>query len=456
MKAFESFLTQCGWERSTWSGNGDDRHYLRADRFTVQLVNDAVGTAGNVTITKVGASITVSGMAGGTVSVKATGVITLTAQPADGNTIVLNDGTNAAVTFEFDSNASVTQTATLRQVVIGSSVDITLDNLEAAITAAPTLAITPTVPRKWRYEGDGLTQHSGLRVRYVSASVRVEISSFVETTAKAALQYETAAALIAYVVYDQTAANDFVLYGGEDGLYCEVGRGGTSQNIAHFMITTMDAIPEFSGTKDATVRWTSQGFVCDLFGNLKFSTNRDYRFVDNQGANRNFTGLLQPGSARGTSSVLIATPVTNQRYYLCNRDNLYGVYYGHAVADFFAAVATLGLGFTPIDGRYKISPLMWVQGLAQEFLCVINSASAANNIAATTSYGRLLEPRWYRACPRFYAVDSSLLPFNNITDQVTSKVLRVAQVADNGRPANIGIEYPPAGDIVTIPTTPTV
>lgn len=76
----------------------------------------------------------------------ATGSLSFSGQPADGNTVVLNDGVNPAVTFEFDNNASVTQTATLRQVLIGATLPQTIGNLIAAIKAAPTLDITPLEP----------------------------------------------------------------------------------------------------------------------------------------------------------------------------------------------------------------------------------------------------------------------------------------------------------------------
>lgn len=109
---------------------------------TANLNADNMGAAANVTITKVGANITVSGMVGGTVSTRATGQVRLLgAQPADGNTIVISDGVNPAVTFEFDSNASVVQNATLRQVVIGADVYATMANLISAINSAPTLDI---------------------------------------------------------------------------------------------------------------------------------------------------------------------------------------------------------------------------------------------------------------------------------------------------------------------------
>lgn len=64
--------------------------------------------------------------------------------PLDTETFVLNDGVNPAVTFEFDTDGSVVQTATLRQVDISLA---TTDNdvrdaIIAAVNGAPTLAIT--------------------------------------------------------------------------------------------------------------------------------------------------------------------------------------------------------------------------------------------------------------------------------------------------------------------------
>ena len=64
--------------------------------------------------------------------------------PADGETFVLNDGVNAAVTFEFDTNSSVTQTTTLRQVDISaaSTDDDVRNAIISAVNGAPTLDIT--------------------------------------------------------------------------------------------------------------------------------------------------------------------------------------------------------------------------------------------------------------------------------------------------------------------------
>lgn len=119
------------------------------------LRNDTAGTSGNVAATKTDPSVVIAltGMTGGAASsnvktyefdkaVAASGTVDFTGQPADGETIQLNDGVNPAVTFEFDNNSSVTQTATLRQVVIGGSTAATVTNLINAINSAPTLAIT--------------------------------------------------------------------------------------------------------------------------------------------------------------------------------------------------------------------------------------------------------------------------------------------------------------------------
>lgn len=80
---------------------------------------------------------------------KATGRITAIAGASivDGEQFVLNDGVNSAVTFEFDSNASVTPSATLRAIVFTGAESATAmrDLIRTAINAAPTLNITASV-----------------------------------------------------------------------------------------------------------------------------------------------------------------------------------------------------------------------------------------------------------------------------------------------------------------------
>lgn len=80
-----------------------------------------------------------------TVDTKATGRIVTPAGSLinDGEQFVLNDGSNPAVTFEFDDDASVTQTATLRRIVFTGAETATQMRvlIKAAIDAAPALNI---------------------------------------------------------------------------------------------------------------------------------------------------------------------------------------------------------------------------------------------------------------------------------------------------------------------------
>jgi hypothetical protein len=78
----------------------------------------------------------------------AAGTLTVSAKPADADTVVLNDGTNPAVTLAFDTDNSVTPTATLRKVDVSGTptIDEVRDAIVAAINGAPTLSITATAP----------------------------------------------------------------------------------------------------------------------------------------------------------------------------------------------------------------------------------------------------------------------------------------------------------------------
>jgi len=82
------------------------------------------------------------------VGVAATGTLTtkVGASTVDADTFTLDDGVNTPVVFEFDSNASVVETATLRAVAFtgGDSADTIRDAIIAAITNAPALGITAT------------------------------------------------------------------------------------------------------------------------------------------------------------------------------------------------------------------------------------------------------------------------------------------------------------------------
>lgn len=456
VKAIHSALTQSGWEYATWSATVDDRYYLRRDRRFLNITNDAVGAGGNIAITKVGANITVIGMADGTGSVRATGNIELIAQPADGNTITISDGVTP-ITFEFDSNASVGGGNIL--VTIGTKIIDTIGNLRTAINAHAFAVTASYVSDVWRYNGDVVEQRCGLHVLYNSGSSRIEISAFLETVAGTASQVETTTSGYftqnqkCLIVYNNTLANDWLFYCGEDGIYYETGVSGVAQNIGHGFIATFMPIVEFAGTKDSTRMWATQGLCMNLFGTLVFSEDRTMRFVDNNGASKNHSGRLRPYAARG-SYVLTSPSVQNAvAFYTIPRDNLIGVIAnesGTGANSLFHA--SFGMLNSPLDDRYKISP-MWVIQAVNATTCGVSSSSGSNNVGAANYL--MYEARWLRYVPRLVAVDQTLIPFTtNVTDVTTGKIYRIAQVADGGRNSNIGVEYPAVS--VTIPTTPTV
>ena len=89
--------------------------------------------------------LTISGVVS-TVGVAATGTLTTNAggSVVDGDTFTIDDGVNTPVVFEFDSNASVVESATLRQVVFagGDSADVIRDTIITAITGATALDVS--------------------------------------------------------------------------------------------------------------------------------------------------------------------------------------------------------------------------------------------------------------------------------------------------------------------------
>jgi hypothetical protein len=458
IRAIHSVLTQTGWEYATWSGTGDDRSYLRKDRRFLNVTNDNVGAAGNTTITKVGANINVISLAGGSGSVKATGSIELVAQPADGNTVTMSDGVTT-VTFEFDNNATVTGGNVL--VTIGTKIIDTIGNLLAAINANAFNITASRVSDVWRYNGDTVEQNCGLRVFNNTGSARIEISAILENVAGTAVQVETTTTghssqnQKCLVSYNNSLPNDWLFYCGEDGFYYEVGTSGIQQNIGHGYVATFMPIPEFAGTRDAARMWASQGLCMNLFGTLVFSQDRQLRFVDTNGANKNHTAALRPFVARGSSN-LISPVVTNAPAFpIAPRDNLIGAIANPSPDDAvrYLWFCTFGVRNSPLDDRYKICPMWLIQDLSFPPSAVF-SLSWSNNVGPASGYYGC-EPRWLRYIPRLVAVDQTLIPFTaNVTDITTGKIYRIAQVADGGRNSNIGIEYPSA--VITIPITPTV
>lgn len=571
LNAIEAMLVGTGWVRPVWD-TALDRCFIRADRLTILLTNDLFGVAGNVTITEndVNSRTSVSGMSGGTSQTKATGTLTLdplnvfdgnsftisdgvnpaqvfefeagnapargkivlTAQPADGNTVVINDGVNPAVTFEFDSNSSVVQTGTLRQVVIGGNISVTISNLSAAINAvAGTLAITAnvgplssvlltndvggvsgnvvlvkvgaaiyvegmtggggtvgvtggavSVPRgatveesvinlvsainvapnlsitarwsdRWMFNGDGLNQHCGIHVFNDTANTRIIIRCFLQAKSGYGIQVETPTAHQIVIAYANTAPNTFQFYAGEFGFFGECGRDGLKVNLAHWLIGSYEPMPELFGTDDARVHWSTQGAPMDLFGTLKFTADRNMRFVGP--GDRHFTSYLTPLLARGHNASSYDAPsiVDNPNCAVGPMDNVLGIQLTYNTNARYCAVAySFGLNSTPRDGRYRISPLLLRQTWGDWFYRGTDSNSATVVSPATTDSQAVYDIRRWRRVPKIAVTDHTLIPFTNITDAVTGIEYYITQVADGGRSANLAIEY--TSDILSIPATP--
>jgi len=130
----------------TLSDAGNMQHADATDRTGIPIQDGADAANLESCYTEIinpdtGQALEVDGKARGSIDCDAGGTDVL---PADGDTVVLDDGVNSAVTFEFDTNASVTETATLRAVDISAAADDddVRDALIEAITNAPTLDIS--------------------------------------------------------------------------------------------------------------------------------------------------------------------------------------------------------------------------------------------------------------------------------------------------------------------------
>lgn len=333
------------------------------------------------------------------------------------------------------------------------------------------------VQPRWQFNGDGPLQHAGIRVFYDSnpntttgtslftGQVHIVIQSFLENTSATDRQVLTpdfvgvvgsgSAASNRFgtirIVYDPAAPNNILIIGGEDGLYIEAGRDSSLVNLGHGAIMTFGAIPELYGMYDDAVRWTAQGLVCDLFGTCRFTHDRNLRFVSNDGTNKNFTGGLQPYSARGTAQITTPNMFNQRPYYIGSRDSIVGQGGGSVSPTANPAVstsrnvdlkysATFGLFNTPELGRFRISPLVMVQSQV-DIPIGVSSALAADNVAAGTVH-TVLDPRRLRQIFRFAAADYTLLAGANVQDGATGAVYRIARVEDGGRFSKLGVEWP--------------
>lgn len=301
----------------------------------------------------------------------------------------------------------------------------------------------------WMYNADGVPQACGIQVELDTPNSRVIIRTFLENIPATGMQIASSTAHQILLAYSSTAPNNLMFIGGKKGFYFEDGRDGQPTNLAHGMVIAWEAIPEFNGTDDLRVNLTTQGAAIDLFGALRVSINRNYKLVDARNGNRNYTGGLRPYVCRSAQGLNGQAITNDHTIAIAPRDNLYAVYAANgASSSIYAegAVQSFGLLLSPRDGRYRVSPLMVIQTAE-----IFNSfANGSGNVDVPTNECYFRDARAYRQATRFVVVDGTLIPFVNITDAASSIVYRVAQVADNGRPANIGIQWPDNTNVVTV------
>lgn len=340
---------------------------------------------------------------------------------------------------------------------------------------------------RWQYKGDLLTQHGGILIWYnVDAGVdqgngyepnlgftsdaeesgpQIVVQVFLENTAANGVQRitldhaENNATIHRFgslrLRLDNLAVNNWLIFVGEDGLYLEAGRDTFKTNLGHGAIMAFDSINELNGTRDEAVQWTTQGLVCDFFGECRFTEDRNLRFVLNDGTNKNVTAGLQPYTVRGTASIdsLSGNVFDDREYYIGARDNFLSQGYGattiSVTSEFSSSssgvssryAASFGLLNTPKNDRIRVSPLFMVQQAAH-INAGVSTSLASNNVASVTSSAQLIDVRTMRQVLRFAAADATLIPFLNVIDSVSGTTYRIARMDDNGRFSQFGVEVP--------------
>lgn len=307
---------------------------------------------------------------------------------------------------------------------------------------------------KWRYEGDGPVQNCGIHVFSANSNTEIRLSPFLENTALNAAQVDSKDATATtnrrgYVTinWDVTAPNNYLMIGGDDGFYIEAGRDASPTNLGHGAVVTVGEITELNATKSLQRRWTAQGFAMDLFSECRFTGNRNNRFVTNDGTSRNFSSHLALYGVRGVASTTSSPSPSNfVDYFIGNRDLILGqTAQGTGNSDFRYA-CTFGQINSPEDARYRICPILLLQENNTSDITnrAAISTSTSNTIAVATGGANVSfrDVRHDRRIAKFVIVDYTLIPFANLTEAQTGQVYRVLEFNDNGRTANLGVEWP--------------
>jgi hypothetical protein len=147
-----------------------------------------------------------------------------------------------------------------------------------------------------------------------------------------------------------------------------------------------------------------------------------------------------------TSTTVAPVPADFPIYFFGNRDLILGQTGSGGTTSEYRYGCTFGQLNSPEDGRYRINPLLMIHETSASDISNrgASSASTSNTVAVGTGSINIIfrDIRHDRLIQRVVAVDYTLLPFANLTEAETGKVYRVAEHNDNGRTANIGIEWP--------------
>ncbi len=303
----------------------------------------------------------------------------------------------------------------------------------------------------WHYTGDGPTQRCGLRVTVVSTTA-LSICSFLENAAQSASLRSCIEGIS--ITIDTTAPNNYLLVGGEFGLYVEAGRDGLPTNLGHGFIGTFLPIDEWYSAKNAERKWSSQGFVCNLMGSLPFCRDRGMGLVTNDGTSRKFSVNLHPYVARGTGSVFGNAQVNDQQVGLSHQRIVNSIF--SADSGYWQYKFTLGSLFLSgmYNGRYMVSGLVVAPTVHSYSNVRANDSNGSSTTSATDYYMRMVDgPSYWRRVPKFAQVDYTMTPWANIVDAVSGETYRVVNVPDGGRTTKIAVSWPAAGDALTISMT---
>lgn len=310
----------------------------------------------------------------------------------------------------------------------------------------------------WRFDGDGPTQHCGIHAQQQNGDTEIHISCFLENQAEDDSQvdtfdfaHSTFRQARSIILFDVTAPNNWLFIGGEDGLYIEAGRDGNPNNLGHTHVATWGVQPELNSTREFTRRWSSQGFVLDLFGPCKFTeglTTRNLRYVINDGTSRNFTAYYQGIMARGSGSLATPGPTDYRGIRFGSRDLMNGLT-GFGSSAEHRYLFCFGHFNSPEDDRFRISPIQVTQ-ISDNVDIAASSSSSSDVVPASTNPDvRCRDIRNHRKMRRVVVVDYTLLPFINIVEAQSGVTYRVVEHNDSGRTANLGVEWPA---VVVVPS----